>query len=276
MVKSYCALPGRQRAASLRATKIIVGELLRTPRSATRRCASGFGRMLRDSADFKEGRQAFMEKRKPVWKAARSARAPFCRWCCDGPERSPPLRRRRPAEGVSVVHGGWRSRPDALRARDEVHFERQLGFLTTSNRPIAKPNAPTSHQHRPHACDGCRGTHGARSPAHVNACRHKGRATVATSRAGGSSKYHVCLSRLGYDARQERRYQGSRRRIRARVRPGEPRPSPHAKVRAQRAWCSAASSAEVPALDDFLGDSAFHRSDSWRRAGTAWRSFPAA
>jgi len=48
--------------------KTIVGEMVKTSRCATRRCASSWSTAVFASEDYVEGRTAFMAKRKPVFK----------------------------------------------------------------------------------------------------------------------------------------------------------------------------------------------------------------
>jgi len=66
-VRDYCARLTENAPLSLRGTKLSVDNLMkgpeREPGLVARITAECF-----DSADFKEGRQAFMEKRKPVWR----------------------------------------------------------------------------------------------------------------------------------------------------------------------------------------------------------------
>jgi enoyl-CoA hydratase len=67
-VREYCAALVENAPLSMRATKIIVGELLKDGSKRDEAMCERVSAECFDSADFKEGRQAFMEKRKPVWK----------------------------------------------------------------------------------------------------------------------------------------------------------------------------------------------------------------
>ena len=52
----------------MKATKIMINELVKDAGERDEELCASVGAECFNSADFKEGRQAFMEKRKPVWK----------------------------------------------------------------------------------------------------------------------------------------------------------------------------------------------------------------
>jgi enoyl-CoA hydratase len=66
--RDYCAALVENAPLSMRATKVVIGELLKDGTKRDEGLCERVSAECFDSADFKEGRQAFMEKRKPVWK----------------------------------------------------------------------------------------------------------------------------------------------------------------------------------------------------------------
>ncbi|KKK75779.1 hypothetical protein LCGC14_2870320, partial [marine sediment metagenome] len=54
---------------TIRAAKIVIGEILKDPESRDLEMCNRFIDTCYESDDYKEGRQAFMEKRKPLFKA---------------------------------------------------------------------------------------------------------------------------------------------------------------------------------------------------------------
>ena len=66
-VKEYCAKLVDNAPLSLRGSKLSVEELLKDEHDRDNKLISRLSADCFNSADFKEGRTAFMEKRKPVW-----------------------------------------------------------------------------------------------------------------------------------------------------------------------------------------------------------------
>ena len=67
-VREYCARLTENAPLSLRGTKLSVDNLMKDPGEREPGLVARISAECFDSADFKEGRQAFMEKRKPVWR----------------------------------------------------------------------------------------------------------------------------------------------------------------------------------------------------------------
>jgi enoyl-CoA hydratase/carnithine racemase len=67
-VRDYAAVLVDNAPLSMRATKITIEELLKDESKRDADLCARISAECFDSADFKEGRQAFMEKRKPVWR----------------------------------------------------------------------------------------------------------------------------------------------------------------------------------------------------------------
>jgi enoyl-CoA hydratase len=67
-VRDYCARLVDNAPLSLRGTKLSVNELMKGEHDRDEDLINRLSAQCFDSQDFKEGRQAFMEKRKPVWK----------------------------------------------------------------------------------------------------------------------------------------------------------------------------------------------------------------
>ena len=67
-VREYCARLVDNAPLSLRGTKLGVDTLMKDPADREPGLIARLTAECFDSADFKEGRQAFMEKRKPVWR----------------------------------------------------------------------------------------------------------------------------------------------------------------------------------------------------------------
>jgi len=67
MTKEYCAVVAGNAPLSIRASKLTINELMKTESERDNDRIQRLAKECFDSADFKEGRTAFMEKRKPVW-----------------------------------------------------------------------------------------------------------------------------------------------------------------------------------------------------------------
>jgi enoyl-CoA hydratase len=67
-VRDYCAKLVENAPLSLRGSKLSVDELQKNEHDQDEDLISALSAQCFDSEDFKEGRQAFMEKRKPVWR----------------------------------------------------------------------------------------------------------------------------------------------------------------------------------------------------------------
>jgi len=66
--RAYCETLADNAPLSIKAHKVILGEL--SKKNPDQSKIDAVATMCFDSADYKEGRTAFMEKRKPVWKGA--------------------------------------------------------------------------------------------------------------------------------------------------------------------------------------------------------------
>lgn len=66
--RAYCDTLADNAPLSIKAHKVILGEL--SKKNPDQSKIDAVATMCFDSADYKEGRTAFMEKRKPVWKGA--------------------------------------------------------------------------------------------------------------------------------------------------------------------------------------------------------------
>lgn len=66
--RAYCDTLAGNAPLSIKAHKVILGEL--SKKNPDQSKIDAVATMCFDSADYKEGRTAFMEKRKPVWKGA--------------------------------------------------------------------------------------------------------------------------------------------------------------------------------------------------------------
>jgi len=67
MTREYCATVAGNAPLSIRASKLTINELTKPESERDVEKCHRLSRECFDSADFKEGRTAFMEKRKPVW-----------------------------------------------------------------------------------------------------------------------------------------------------------------------------------------------------------------
>lgn len=67
-VRDYASTLAGNAPLSMRATKICIDQLLKDESERDKALCARVSAECFDSADFKEGRTAFMEKRKPVWK----------------------------------------------------------------------------------------------------------------------------------------------------------------------------------------------------------------
>ena len=67
MTKEYCAVVAGNAPLSIRASKLTINELMKTESERDNEKIQRVANGCFDSADFKEGRTAFMEKRRPVW-----------------------------------------------------------------------------------------------------------------------------------------------------------------------------------------------------------------
>jgi len=67
-VRDYAATLVGNAPLSIRASKLVINELMKDPADRDMELCERVGRECFDSEDFAEGRKAFMEKRKPVWK----------------------------------------------------------------------------------------------------------------------------------------------------------------------------------------------------------------
>ena len=68
MTKEYCATVAGNAPLSIRASKLTINEMSKPEREQDEAKIQRLAKACFDSEDFKEGRTAFMEKRKPVWK----------------------------------------------------------------------------------------------------------------------------------------------------------------------------------------------------------------
>jgi len=68
MTREYCATVAGNAPLSIRASKLTINELCKAERDQDVGKIQRLAKDCFDSEDFKEGRTAFMEKRKPVWK----------------------------------------------------------------------------------------------------------------------------------------------------------------------------------------------------------------
>jgi enoyl-CoA hydratase/carnithine racemase len=67
MTREYCAVVAGNAPLSIRASKLTINELSKPESEQDAKKIQRLSSECFDSADFKEGRTAFMEKRKPVW-----------------------------------------------------------------------------------------------------------------------------------------------------------------------------------------------------------------
>jgi enoyl-CoA hydratase/carnithine racemase len=68
LTRDYCATVAGNAPLSIRASKLTIDELSKPEREQDAAKIQRLGQECFDSEDFKEGRTAFMEKRKPMWK----------------------------------------------------------------------------------------------------------------------------------------------------------------------------------------------------------------
>jgi enoyl-CoA hydratase/carnithine racemase len=67
LVLEYCAMISENAPLTIRASKRIVRELLRSSAAFDAQSCAALVKQCFDSQDYIEGRRAFMEKRKPVF-----------------------------------------------------------------------------------------------------------------------------------------------------------------------------------------------------------------
>ena len=68
MTREYCATVAGNAPLSIRASKLTINELCKAESDRDKAKIQRLAKECFDSEDFKEGRTALMEKRKPVWK----------------------------------------------------------------------------------------------------------------------------------------------------------------------------------------------------------------